>query len=659
MKSSKDFKLNVFLVVFSIAVTLVTYRPIFSGQLIGDPFDSRLMIVIHEHWWRWLNGLTEFRDLGFFYPYNKALGFSDAYLLPGIIYSIFRFLNFGLAESWTFATFIILIIGNIGWVIIAKKFLKSNIIRILFVATIISSFSFTAYFSINPNIVGYSLVSWFALLMYSIEREKNSFQKQRKIALFIILLEVYALSYWYGAFFIGLIVLVRMLTGLFYIRNRQTFKNLSLDFKKYDKSWIITIPVILFLVWLFYYIYISIAAEPFRSKSEMVLNSPSPLMLLNAGSPTQYGLKNTIFEKFYQFLGFNSTFENTIGLGLAVTIFGIISFVYFLLRAKSNIKIWLISLLIIYFYFAKLVNDVSIHSLLFDLVLGINSIRYPARFIIILGFCLIFTSFKLIDNQIWSRKSYIVKVSLILISFILLMDQIRSPFIGWDKKLLVNKNLFSRAQEIKSNCDYFYFFHPGGWWSSQIEAIVFSSQTGVSTVNGYSGAFPKNYPTQSWNSDYSSNKILDWIGEIGLKEKGCFISDKGNFEHIVTDKTYVDFVGFTPSESNGKVSWNWAVNSNPFLYVFSAEGKYVNITFEIESSNCFENQVITVEEAPSGKILKRIQVNSQQNVELDLDFRDVYSKRIQFSTDADVCRIEGDPRGLYFNVKNLKYKMYG
>jgi len=95
------------------------------------------------------------------------------------------------------------------------------------------------------------------------------------------------------------------------------------------------------------------------------------------------------------------------------------------------------------------------------------------------------------------------------------------------------------------------------------------------------------------------------------------------------------------------------------LYVFSAEEKYVNVTFEIETSNCFENQVIIVEEAPSGKILKRIQVSSRQNVELDLDFRDVYSKRIQFSTDADVCRIEGDPRGLYFNVKNLKYKMYG
>ena len=44
-------------------------------------------------------------------------------------------------------------------------------------------------------------------------------------------------------------------------------------------------------------------------------------------------------------------------------------------------------------------------------------------------------------------------------------------------KLLINENLFSQAQEIKNNCDYFYFDHPGGWWYDQIEAINKSSMT--------------------------------------------------------------------------------------------------------------------------------------------------------------------------------------
>jgi hypothetical protein len=649
-------KFNFLLAIFAIALTLFTYRPIFSGQLIGDPFDSRLMIVIHEHWWRWINGLAEFRDLNFFYPYNKALGFSDAFIFPGIIYSIFRFLNFGLSESWTFATFTVLIIGNLGWVAIANRFLKAGITKILFVSTIILSFSFTAYFSINPNIVGYSLVSWFALLMYSIENEKNRFRKQRKIAIFIILLEIYALSYWYAAFFVGLIVAIRILNGSIFRHKKQTLKKSSIWFREIDRLWIVTTPIIIFFAWLFHFIYILVASEPFRSKSELIQNSPSPLMLFNADSPTQYGLENMLFGKLYKLVGIDSNIENTIGLGFAVTVAGMVSFAYFIIKANRNMKIWLTSLIIIFFYFANLFNNASIHSFFFDFVPGINSIRYPSRFVIILGFCMIFASFKLIDNQIQQRKSNSLRMSLTVIAFILLLDQIRGPFIGWDKDLLINKNLFSQSQEIRDNCDYFYLSNPGGWWSSQIEAIVFSTQVGVPTVNGYSGAFPQKYPVQNWNSDSSSNKILTWIDEIDSKERGCFISDAGNFEHSVTDKTYVDFVGFTPSESNGVVSWNWAVNKNPYLYAFSSEGQYVGISFEIETSPCFESQSMSIEEAPSGKLLQQIEVNNQQKVEIVLDYRDEISKLIKFTTDADVCRIAGDPRGLYFNLKNLEYQ---
>jgi hypothetical protein len=104
------------------------------------------------------------------------------------------------------------------------------------------------------------------------------------------------------------------------------------------------------------------------------------------------------------------------------------------------------------------------------------------------------------------------------------------------------------------------------------------------------------------------------------------------------------------------VSWNWAVNKNPYLYAFSAEGQYVGISFELETSPCFGSQSISIEEAPSGKLLEQIQVNNQQKVEIVLDYRDEISKLIKFTTDADVCRIDGDPRGLYFNLKNLEYK---
>jgi hypothetical protein len=53
-------------------------------------------MVLHEHWWRWINGKTSFLDTEFFYPFDKALGFSDVFLTQGLIYSLFRFFGFGL-----------------------------------------------------------------------------------------------------------------------------------------------------------------------------------------------------------------------------------------------------------------------------------------------------------------------------------------------------------------------------------------------------------------------------------------------------------------------------------------------------------------------------------------------------------------------------------
>lgn len=656
MNLKKVLNVDSFLAIFAIVLTLFVFRPIFTGQLIGDPFDSRLMIVIHEHWWRWLNGLTKFRDLGFFYPFDKALGFSDTFLVPGLLYSILRFFSFGLAESWIITTFTVLVIGNLGWVVVAKRFIKTSTLKILFVATIVLSFSFTAYFAINPNIVGYSLLSWFAILLYSIESEKKDFNKQVKIVLFVILFQLYALSYWYGAFFMGLIILLRISTGLFYRNKKRNFYDSFLSFQINKRIWMSFSPIILFLTWLFFYIYLSVSGDPIRPKSEMILSSPSPSMLFNTGSPTQYGLQNSIFEGFYRFFGLDLRLENLIGLGFAVTLIGVTSMVILLFFEKRTIKLWILSILITYLYFTKLVNDVSIHGLLFETIPGFNSIRYPARFIIILGFGLIFMSFKLIDNTIRKGNRQFLKVPLYLLLVIMLLDQIRGPFAGWDKKLLINENLFSQEQEIKNNCDYFYFDHPGGWWYDQIEAITFSAQVGIPTVNGYSGAFPEGYPIQSWNSTFGSFKIFDWISQIDSTKRGCFLSGISEFKNLKSEKTFIDFVGFTPVEEIGNNSWNWAVNKDPYFYVLNSTGSNLKLTFEIETSKCFTNQNIIIQDVSSNETLKSIEVSGQEVVNIDLSFKESYLKQIKFSTDAGVCNVAGDPRGLYFNIKNLKYE---
>jgi hypothetical protein len=157
----------------SISYTLFTYKSIFQGKLLGDPFDSRLQIVLHEHWWRWFNGLVGFRDTEFFYPFDKALGYSDVFFTQGIVYSFFRFIGFTLSSSWSITTIGLLLIGNLGWVFIAQKFVKNYVLQIVMVLTFVSSLSFAYYFTLNPNIMGYSFISWFALFIINISKELN------------------------------------------------------------------------------------------------------------------------------------------------------------------------------------------------------------------------------------------------------------------------------------------------------------------------------------------------------------------------------------------------------------------------------------------------------------------------------------------------------
>ena len=208
-------KYTYILLIVNVVFTLFTYRTVLNGNLIGEPFDSRLMIVLHEHWWRWFNGLTELRDTEFFYPYDKAFGFSDVFLVQGFIYSAFRLLGLGLANSWSSTTLLLIILGNAGWVLISNKFFQSKIIRILFLLAMISSMSFVSYFTFNPNVVGYSFLSWFFILYLSITNEKNLEKKGSKVALFIVFFLIYALSCWYGAFFLGLVLFLRFIVHIF------------------------------------------------------------------------------------------------------------------------------------------------------------------------------------------------------------------------------------------------------------------------------------------------------------------------------------------------------------------------------------------------------------------------------------------------------------
>ena len=644
---------NLFLIIFSVLVTLFVYRSIFSNNLLGDSFDGRLQIILHEHWWSWFKGQTTFRDTGFFFPFDKALGFSDVFLLQGIIYSAFRLITLDIPTSWTFTTILVVILGNLGWVFVAKKFIQNYLFKILFILTIISSLSFVNYFTLNANASGYTLISWLVLLYYSALKEKDLFKKNLKYYFLILFIILYTLTCWYGAFFVVFTFCIKKLFDLFFRENYYKLQVKKVNIKLLG----IFLPFYLFFIWLFIYVYYPTINEADRTRNELIKGSPSLQFLPNGGGLPGTNLNGAIFSNIYEKLNLNIDREYAFGIGLFVFVFALIyGFQFFLKNYKNYSKIiWPISIIFTYFIFILLGDTFSLFSILFNYVPGFNSIRYPSRYVIFLGYLLIFLVFYQLDKLYYSSRNLTTKISISIILLITMLDQIRMPFTGWNRDLLINKELFAQSQEIKEKCDYFYFDYPGGWWFDQIEAMTFSMQIDVPTVNGYSGGFPKDYPTEPFLSEKMPLNIFDWINDIPPNLKGCFVTGKGPVHAFSPDLISIDFVGFTNEERNRSDSWNWAVTKNPYLYVINLSKKNLIINFEIKSSVCNTNTDFSIKDSNQREISKfEIQKNSMP-IELILDFQKEIVKKIDFKNALVPCKIENDPRPLYFEVKNLSY----
>ena len=642
------------LLLLSISYTLFTYKSIFYGKLLGDPFDSRLQIVLHEHWWRWFNGLVGFRDTEFFYPFDKALGYSDVFLTQGIVYSFLRFIGFALSTSWSIATIGLLVIGNMGWVFIAQKFVKNYVLQILMVLTFVSSLSFVYYFSLNPNIMGYSFFSWFVLLVINILQEKNKVAKNRKISIFLTLFLIYALSCWYAAFFLGFVIIIRLLFELVIRRKELNFSQSQQDLRNLAKQYYLQAPIQLFLMWLFVYVYVLVANDPSRSVDELLRNSPRLSYLANGSNADGTKLSGAVFKQLYMNLSLDFNQEYSIGLGLFTSFFGLFSIGYIIRKRLFNLSLylWICSISFVYIYFLVWQNKFSLHKFLFETIPGFDSIRYPARYVIIIGFSLIFLIFFTLD-QIIKDSNFKIKTIIFLVGSLIFIDQYRASFKGWDSDTLENVELMKQKQDISASCDYFYYDFPGGWWNEQIEAMMFSSQIGVPTVNGYSGAFPPNYPSEEFNSTREPLQIFRWINEIPPEKRGCLVTGRTKIISLNSKSESVEFVGFTGEEKKGNSTWRWANSPSPYIYIYSRDNGLRNLKFTLKTSSCFENQKIRITDSQDKLLVKETNVEVEKNYNLNIDLLNDFVKIIQFNTDAQVCKVNGDPRDLYFEIKNF------
>ena len=441
------------------------------------------------------------------------------------------------------------------------------------------------------------------------------------------------------------------------------FQRFNISFNRsVIKIYFFFLPLNVFFAWIFYYVYILVSSQPQRSIEELIKFSPRIQQIISGTNPNGGGQDGAIFHSLYKFLRLDNHMFYSENMGLPGGGLGIFLPLLFIIVIIANIFVtktikdysWIIAVLLAYLYFAVFGNNISLHSYLFNIIPGFNSIRIPIRYVIFVGYAAIFMLFYYFDKIMLNSKKYSLNTLIIVLLLLVLVDQQRSSFKGWDRENFINTELMATKLDVKKNCDYFYYDKPGGWWHDQIEALSFAVQIGVPTVNGYSGGFPPNYPSKPWNYDAPSLEIFDWMNQIEIGKRGCLILGNSNIRNLSDLSPSLDFYGFTEEEGKDSSNWRWAVSKQSYILILGQKGSRKELEFEINGAPCFDKFSLEVSLLGANLSILNGLVDGKQKVSLPIEMGERGAEILKFTTEVEACKILGDPRDLFFEIKNLK-----
>jgi len=271
-------------------------------MIVGDMADGRLILSIHEHWYRFLMGKEGFFQLGFYYPAENILGYSDTFLLGGIVHSIFRFAGFDLFLSFQFTQILTCIAGFYGLLYWLNQYRK-----IWFPFALFASFLFIIA---SPVFMGSRishiqnqavwLIPWIFVFLEQAWQDLHSVQR-KPVWSFLGLSFFYgALVYstFYTAWFFLLFAIIWVIAYIF-ISGFRPIIDFAVNIKK---SWRYLLPGIFILgAWgsLFLFTYLPVRGEQVgRSFATVLWKMPDISSLVNRSETNLlWGQMATILDK--------------------------------------------------------------------------------------------------------------------------------------------------------------------------------------------------------------------------------------------------------------------------------------------------------------------------------------------------------------------------
>jgi hypothetical protein len=285
----------------------------------------------------------------------------------------------------------------------------------------------------------------------------------------------------------------------------------------------------------FIYVYLPlIRANVERNFSEVGFYLLTPNDLLNIGSGNWIWGKILNVSSRSDFIHQNKEFMMS---PTPFLIFCALTSTLILFRRNRFPFLFLVSILISYALVFE-IGDLTPWKIVYDYIPGSPAIRAIGRLGIVTNFWIIIAiTLSLFLIRMEFQWRHLQRVSILLLS-IALLEQVNSGLM-----LQLDRN-DERAWPLASakdlNCDVFFIMADSSraGYVANIDAMILALDSGIPTVNGYSGLTPKDWNLKDTNSPNYYPEVSKWI-KINALENVCAVTDGGK-----------KWIPYTPVTSN-------------------------------------------------------------------------------------------------------------
>jgi len=516
----------------TLSTLLVTWPVIFTNKLFGDLLDARFTIVVNDHWYQVLTLNRSFADLGFYFPTQNQLGYSDGFLATGLLAIPARLVGFNALHAWVISNVVLIFVCLFFALKAMSRVFGSQTYGILVTVLIASSYPFLAQMG-HLQTVGYLLV--FPVIYFLQKLYSQSGSTLRNIFLIILLLEIMSLTSWYGFVFVLILMTIFVPIHFLIFGKKELVSSIRfllirvLDEFRESKKWKISALFVSLLplpiLWLKTYS-VGFSSVGNKSYGEFVFYAPRWGDLFNSVNQS-WGFQRVFNDATQQTV--SATFERALGITpflfiIAVLIFGlaISPSTNMALDTRRHIFVLLSTSLLPCII---VVTDEAGHSfwaVIWQYISPLRSIRVPFRISIITTWIVIFVIF-------YALSKLKVKIRYVFLVFLLLFaDSWRPVPASWSQIELVSKSGKIAMETLKNaNCEAFYIDPSplnAAPWLTHVDAMMIASLTGASTINGYSGNWPDGWPIKPYWGRATLEEIRNWTRSYtGSKIKMCYM----------------------------------------------------------------------------------------------------------------------------------------